>query len=401
MDVYLARQPIFNKKKEIFGYELLFRGGISNSFPNIDGNTASSNVLSNSFFSFGSDHITGGKKAFINFTEELLLKKIPLLFDKEILVVEILETVIPDEEVIKACQEIVDAGYQLALDDFVYGTHFDPLIKISGIIKIDVKSTQPDGIGELFKKLSSYPLKFLAEKVETYDEFEECLKLGFEYFQGYFFSKPQVLKESDISPGKLSYLQLLTQINSEDVDFSVVEDLISRDVSITYKLLRYINSAYYRRGKEISSLRQAIIILGEAGIRQFISVILMSSLKENKPHELMLTSVIRARFCELLSKNSDIKRQELFLLGLLSLLDAILDQSMESIMGKMPLSDSIKNALISGTGEMADFLTLVQSYETGDWTNLSIAANKIKMDNDKIPSLYWDSVLWADSIITD
>ncbi len=127
----------------------------------------------------------------------------------------------------------------------------------------------------------------------------------------------------------------------------------------------------------------------------------MSSLKENKPHELMLTSVIRARFCELLSKNSDIKRQELFLLGLLSLLDAILDQSMESIMGKMPLSDSIKNALISGTGEMADFLTLVQSYETGDWTNLSIAANKIKMDNDKIPSLYWDSVLWADSIITD
>ncbi len=248
MEVYLARQPIFHRNKDIFGYELLFRDGLFNAFPQIDGDTASSNVLSNSFFCMGIDQITGGKKAFINFTQELLLQKMPLLFPRDHLVVEILENVQSNRSLILACREIASAGYQLALDDFIYDPGLEPLIAMAGIIKIDIRLTPGDQAKEILNKLSAYPVKFLAEKVETYEEFEKYLEMGFDYFQGYFFSKPQVLKARDISPSKISLLQIMTEINRDEMQFSAVEKLISRDVSVSFKLLRYINSPYYSTG---------------------------------------------------------------------------------------------------------------------------------------------------------
>ncbi len=399
MEIYLARQPIFNRSKNIYGYELLFRNGFSNVFPDIDGNTASSKVLSNSFFCMGIEQITGGNKAFINFTQDLLLQKVPSLFPSKHLIIEILENIVPTEDLVLACREMSEAGYPLALDDFIDDPALEPLIAMAQIIKIDIRAQPMDSIPDVLDRLSCYPLKFLAEKVETYDEYEKCLKMGFDYFQGYFFSKPEMLKAHDISPARISLLQIMAEVNREEIAFNALETLISRDVSISFKLLRYINSAYFSRGQEISSIRQAILRLGEAGIRRFIPVVLMASFSDNKPDELIRASVIRGRFCELLCENTTtrLRSPELFTLGLFSLIDAIMDEPMTSIIEKLPFSTDIRKALISNTGEMARFLDVARAYETGDWAAVSAAAENIHIEGDRIPMLYWDAVVWTDA----
>ncbi|RLB16468.1 MAG: hypothetical protein DRG82_09010 [Deltaproteobacteria bacterium] len=400
MKIYVARQPIFKRNRKIYGYELLFRGGITNAFPDIDGDTATSKLLSNTFFTMGMDRVSAGKKAFINFTHDLLTRKYPLMFPKESVTVEILENVVADPEVVEACSEIAGKGYEIALDDFVYEEALEPLIKLSRIIKIDFLLSPMDEIAEYVEKLSPYGVKFLAEKVETHEVFQQALDMGFSYFQGYFFSKPQILQSRDVAPSKINLLQLMVETNKENMEFEDLEKIIIRDVSISYKLLRYINSAYFRRLREISSIRQAIVLLGQEGIRSFISLIIMAKLASNKPVELLRSSIIRARMCEMLGKGTraPVDASELFTLGLFSLIDAILDQDMEKLMEKLPLSDPIKMALIKHEGPLAHFLDLVKSYETANWESFSKAVSKVGIAEEKVPEYYLDAIGWADSV---
>ncbi|MCP4577535.1 MAG: HDOD domain-containing protein [Deltaproteobacteria bacterium] len=400
MEVYVARQPVLDKNKKTYGYELLFRDGMSNAFPDIGGDTATSKVLSNTFFSIGIEKITGGKKALINFTEDLLLKKLPLMFPPEKIMVEVLEDVEPGKEVINACKEIAEKGYEVALDDFFYKADLDPLIALARVIKIDFMATPMDEIRELVDKLAVYDVIFLAEKVETYEEFQQALDMGFEYFQGYFFSKPEILKGTDISSSKLSLLQIVAEANKADFNFEELEKLIQQDVSISYKLMRYINSAYFRRVQEISSIKHAILLLGEKEVRRFISLLGMANLAADKPDELICASIIRARLCELLGKecSSGVNESELFTLGLFSHIDAIMDDSIRNLMEKLPLSEGIKDALVNGEGQLADFLSLTSFYETGDWKGIREMAEKVGLEDEKIPELYMDAVGWADSL---
>ena len=401
MKVYVARQPIFKKNKKLYGYELLFRGGMSNVFPDIDGDTATSKLLSNSFLNIGIDQLTGGKMAFINFTQELLIKKIPMMFPVENMMVEILEDVSPNKEVVSACLDISGAGYAIALDDFVFKNELKPLIKMAHIIKIDFILSPIEEIRQLVNMLKGYKIKLLAEKIETYDEFEKALSMGFTYFQGYFFSKPEILSSKEITPSKITLLQIVGEANKKDCSFDKLEKLITRDVSISYKLLRYINSAFFRRACEISTIKHAIVLLGEKEIKRFISLVTTAELASDKPDELVRTSIIRARFCELLGINSrngtDIS--ELFLMGLFSLIDAMLDNTMENIMKSLPLSKNIKQALIEAKGNLVDYLRFVSYYETANWDQCSLINSKMRVDKDKIPEFYQDAVNWADSYI--
>jgi len=400
MKVYVARQPIFKRNSKIYGYELLFRGGLTNAFPDIDGDTATSKLLSNTFFTMGMERVSAGKKAFINFTQDLLVKKYPMMFPRDSVTVEILENVVPEPEVVGACSEIAEKGYEIALDDFIYEEALEPLIKLSRIIKIDFTITPMDKIAEYVEKLSAYHVKFLAEKVETHEVFQQAFEMGFSYFQGYFFSKPQVLESRDVAPSKINLMQLMVEANKEDMEFEDLEKIITRDVSISYKLLRYMNSAYFRRLQEISSIRQAIVLLGQQGIRSFISLIIMAKLASEKPVELLRTSIIRARMCELLGKGSrsPVDSSELFTLGLFSLIDAILDQEMEKLMEKLPLSEPIKRALINHDGHLSHFLAVVKSYEMGDWTAFAESVAKVGIGEEKIPEYYLDAIGWADSV---
>lgn len=400
MDIYVARQPIFDIKKCIFGYELLFRADMANFFPEIEGDSATSKLLSNSFFNIGIEKIAGSNLAFINFTQELLLRQLPLMFSQDRLVVEILENVQPERDVIEACQEIALNGYIIVLDDFFYKPSLEPLIEVADIIKIDVKATPLGEVGGLVKKMTERGVDLLAEKVETYDEFNKALEMGFRYFQGFFFSKPEVLRGKEISTPQMQLLEIMAEVNKEDFEFNRLEKMIVRDASISYKLMRLINSAYYKRAKEISSIRQAIVMIGEVGIRRFLSLISMVGLAGNKPDELIRVSLVRAKFCEFLGNHpgSSAESSELFTLGLFSLIDAIMDDSMENLMSQIPLSSNIKEVLISRTGDLSGYLSLVESYEKGDWGEIEEATNIIGIKQDDLPRQYMESLSWADSL---
>ena len=401
MEVFVARQPIFDRNMKIFGYELLFRDSMSNVFPEIDGDTATSKLLANSFFAIGMNHITRGKKAFVNFTQELLVKKVPLMFPADDIIVEILEDVEPEEHVVNACQEIARNGYKMALDDFFYRADLLPLIALAEVIKFDLRLTPLEQVAELLNKTAFNGISLLAEKVETHDEFQQALEMGFKYFQGYFFSKPQIIKGRDVPPSKMNLLQIITEINKEDFSFEELEKYIQRDVAASYKLMRYINSAFFRRLKEITSIKQALILLGEKQVKHFISIVAMAELASDKPEELIRTSIIRAKLCELLGKNRGIEEvSELFTLGLFSHIDAILGDTMENLMGSLPFSESIKQALVNNEGKLADYLRLATSYEMGDWDLCSETADKIGLTEENIPESYMEAVSWADSYET-
>ncbi len=400
MDIYVARQPIFNQEKKIFGYELLFRDSMQNVFSGVDGDTATSKVLSNSFLNIGIDNLIGKGVAFINFTKELLIDRLPELFPNEQLVVEVLEDVEPDDDVVNSCIELSKQGYTIALDDFFYYEDLEPLISVADIIKFDFRATPVDEIADIIFRLRGYNLKYLAEKVETHEEFAQALDMGFEYFQGYFFSKPEIVEGKDISPAQFNLLEMMAEVNKPDFEFSDVEKIIERDVSISYKLMRYINSAFYKRVNEISSINQAIVLLGEKGTRSFLSLVSMTQLSDDKPEELVKSSIIRAKFCELMANclESRENSSELFTIGLFSSIDAMLDDSMENIMEKLPLAENIKDALINRKGKLHDYLEIARSYERGDWEGFSELTGNIKVDESKLPACFMEAVNWADAI---
>ena len=400
MDIYVARQPIFDTKKCIFGYELLFRADMANFFPEIQGDSATSKLLSNSFFNIGIEKIAGSNLVFINFTQELLLKQLPLMFSQDRLVVEILEDVQPERDVIEACQEIALNGYIIVLDDFFYKPSLEPLIEVADIIKIDIKATPLEEVGDLVKKMTERGVDLLAEKVETHDKYNKALEMGFRYFQGFFFSKPEVLKGKEISTPQMQLLEIMAEVNKEDFEFNRLEKMIVRDASISYKLMRLINSAYFKRAKEISSIRQAIVMIGEVGIRRFLSLISMAGLAGNKPDELIKVSLVRAKFCELLGNHpgSSAETSELFTLGLFSLIDAIMDNSMENLMSQIPLSSNIKEVLISRTGFWREARAGACMYEKGDWGEIEETTNIMGIDEYDLPRQYMESLSWADSL---
>jgi EAL and modified HD-GYP domain-containing signal transduction protein len=398
MDVFVARQPIFNIHKKIYAYELLFRTGMDNVFPDLDGETATSSLLSSSFFTIGIEQISGGNRAFINFTEELLLKETPTMFPAGNIVVEVLEDVSPTPEVIDACKNLISKGYELALDDFVFSEEWRPLVAMAKVIKIDFRLTGMDEIKKIVETVTPYGCELLAEKIETYDEFRQAKDMGFIYFQGYFFAKPEILKNKDIPSSQITLLQLITEVNRTKFDMDKLEHLINQDVSVSFKLLKYLNSAFFYRVQPISSIRQAIAFLGERGIRQFVSLVVTSKLAENKPPELIRTSIIRARMLELISEELGMSNSsDYFMLGLFSLVDAMLDNSMDYLMEQLPLTEVVKDALCRHEGEMYPYLQGVELYESGRWETFDEIVGAIGMDGSKFPGFYIDAVGWADS----
>lgn len=397
MDVFVARQPIFNREKAIFAYELLFRNGDSNSFPDVDGDTATTSLLSSSFFTVGIDEITDNKRAFINFTDTLLKDGTPQLFSKDKIVVEILEDVVPTREILEACRKLKENGYQLALDDFVYSSDYKELLRICDIIKVDFRSMSPEGVEKLMVHMQGYSCKLLAEKIETYDDFNRAERLGFDYFQGYFFSKPEILKNKDLSSSQLTIMQLITQLNSKDFDRAALESILVQDVSVSYKLINYLNSPHFGRLQPVSSLREAISFLGDKDFRRFATLIATSKLSNDKPNELIRHSIIRARFLELTALELEENSSELFLLGLFSLVDAILDKKVKDILAKLPVSEKIHMALLEKKGPLYPFLRFIESYETGNWRAFEFVRRTIALEDSRIVELYIESVKWADS----
>jgi len=397
MDVYIARQPIFDAHKKIFAYELLFRQSQGLQLGQLSGDRATTSLLSTAFLTEGIEKVAGNRPCFINFTQNLLLQEIAPTFPKNKIIIEILEDVEAIPEVVTACRHLSELGYILALDDFVYEKNLLPLIELTNIIKIDYRLSTTDEIERMLYRLSRFSIRFLAEKIETYEEFEHARKLGFHYFQGYFFAKPESLKITEIASNKISLINLLTEINKAETTVDQLETIIETDVSISYKLLRYINSSFYHLLKEVDSIRQAIIYLGDQEIRRFVTLVIVSELAAEKPPELIRLSIIRARWCQLVAE--DCKQVtdsgEFFLLGLFSLIDAILDKPMQQVLEMLPLSDSIKEALSSKEGPYSPFLLVLLTYEKGQTKECLCNLRKIKAAPAKVYDHYLEAVQFS------
>jgi len=397
MESYIARQPIFDLNQNVYAYELLFRSSLENYFDHADVDQAASQTIVSGFMLHEIQKLTGGKKAFINVTRDVLLKDYMTLLPKDLTVVELLETIDPDEEVLMACQRLKRAGYLLALDDFVYDEDKQDHIKLADIIKVDFLATKGEERRALVERFSSMGIRFLAEKVETIEDFKEAVEMGYSYFQGYFFSKPIVLAKKDVPGFKLHYFRILQEIRSPELDFDKVEGIVKVDMSLCYKLLRYVNSPFFGLRNPISSIKQALVLLGEKEVKKWVSLLTLANMGEDKPEELVVLAVTRAKFCESLAPLVGMKAREsdFFLMGMFSLIDTILDQPLEAILEEVAISPDIKSALLGEKGTFRDVFEFVLSYEKGDWEINSVLGSKLKLQNHDILALYMNSIEWA------
>lgn len=391
MEVFVARQPIFDRKQKVFAYELLFRSGFEqNFFDNSDGDASSKQVLTNSFLSIGMDTMTNGKKAFVNFTRKLLLDQVASIFPKDLMVVEILEDIEPDDEMVSACKKLKDLGYLLVLDDFVFAPGYENLINLVDIIKVDFIQTQGTERGTVIHDVGASRIEYLAEKVETQEDFEQAVDLGYSYFQGYYFSKPQIIAGHDVPAHKLNYLQILNEINQPEVDFDELEKVFKQDLSLSYKLLNYMNSVHFGFKNKIRSIKHALSLLGIDESKKWLSLFALQIIGKDKSEELLSMSLIRANSCEMIAPLIGCKNRasELFLMGLFSMIDALLDQPLEGILAKLPLADDIKKALLGEKNQMGDVFELVVNYEKGDWVNFSEYAARLSVKETELIDIF-------------
>jgi len=400
--VFVARQPIFNTDKKVMAYELLFRSSLENMYDtSVALEDASASTISSSFNVIGMDKLTNNKKAFINLTKNLLVRGVPHLLPKGLVVVEILEDVQADDDVVLACQKLKDAGFILALDDFVYNDLQRPLIELADIIKIDFLLTTGDERQNIIDQINNPDIRFLAEKVETFEDYQQALDLGYSYFQGYFFSKPFIVQGRDIPVSKLNFMRLIREVNRPELGFEKLEQIIKHDLSLSYKLLRLINSSFFGFSSKVESIRHALVLLGEKEIRKWSSLLALNELAYDKPEELVNVSVIRARFCESLSEKYKLKMlpSDCFLLGMFSLIDALVDKPMQDILTELPIAKELKDALLGEPNIFHDLLLLVVSYEKGFWEELPVHARKLSIRQEDLPEMYMDAVTWSHKML--
>ena len=398
-NTYVARQTIVGAKRNTVGYELLFRDGTENAYPNIPLDEATSRLIVENHLDLGIDKLVGNYKAFINFSEKSLLERFPLVFNKSNVVVEILESVRPSDEVVSVCRDLVEGGYALALDDHDFNDKWDHVPELIEIIKVDITNFDKDELARRIDSIGISGKTLIAERVETHEQFAYCKEMGFDCFQGYFFSKPEILQKKKMPSNKMITMELLSESTKEPMQFSSISEIISRDVGLSVKLLKFINSAAFGV-KGITSLNHALTYLGEAEVKKFISLVAMAAIGDDKPAALLSLAAVRARFCELLSR--ELGQTELsgsaFLCGLFSLIEAVMNDTMESIFLKLPIDSSIKEALRGAeNSEAGNLLKLVLAYEQGEWMRASEISSSLKIKESVVGNSYREAICWARS----
>jgi c-di-GMP-related signal transduction protein len=395
---YIARQPIFDQRMKVVAYELLFRASARNVFEFRE--NASSSVIVDATMLFDLQTLTGPAKAFVNADESALVRGAPKLLPKDRIVIEILETVLPTPDVVKACKELTEIGYVLALDDFLDQPKWQPLFDLATYLKIDFRASDCDARRIVADRYRGR-IQLLAEKVETQEELTSARSFGFTLFQGFFFAKPVVLEGREIPSNKLVYVRLLEAISTPELSVDKIESILKQEPSLIYKLLRYLNSPLLALRTEIHEIRDAVQLLGETEFRRWVSIVAVVAMSGNKPHELIRTALTRGYYCEEISKHIHMasKSSDLFLMGLLSVTDAMLDRPIHEILSYLPVSAEVRQALCGGANEFRDVYITMLSYERADWPALSSAASRLNCPEDRIPLCYLAAVERANSIV--
>lgn len=400
-EVYVARQPIFDRRRQAVAYELLYRSGRADRYDASSGNSATAQVIVNTFMAIGINHVTGGRRAFINFTKDLLLSHYVSVLPRDLVVIEVLESIDPVHEVIAACRELKHLGYRLALDDFVLVTEeYRPLLHLADIIKVDFQGATERVLAELPAALRPHGVKLLAEKVETDAQYVQAIRWGYEYFQGYFFSRPVLVKGQDIPGFKANYLRVLQEVNRDEMDFDRLEEVVKADLSLSVKLLRYVNSAAFVWRSRIESLSQALVALGEREFRKWVSLVCLTSMGEDKPRELLIQSSVRAYFCEALAKAAGhaTRASDWFMVGLLSHLEAVIGRPLPLVLDSIPIHDDVRAALLDGRGPMADGLHALMAFELTDWEGLAEILHRLGIPLRVVSDTYHNAIAKTDQL---
>ncbi len=400
MNRFTARQPIFDISGNVFAYELLYREGQENRFPvGMNSTQATSQILVNTFLDANIEKIANNKPVFINFDEKSLKENFVSAAPSNRVILEILETVSPSLEMLNIIKKLHAEGYRLAMDDFIYSPEWDKFLPYIAYIKIDIQDQSLDKVALLMDKLKSHGAKLLAEKVETYEEYSEAKRLGFSFFQGYYFCTPKVIKSSGLSVEEGKLMQVYVEVMNPDMCFERLNKYFQLNVSLSVKLLRYVNNTNtFKVKREITSIKQAIIMMGGELLKRFVCILITSELNNNKPAELVKVSTYRARFCEQLTKKTVFAEHSdrAFLVGLFSSVDALLDVKMETIMNSMPLDRDIKLALTQNVGLLSTILNVIRHFEKGQWSEIDSIVEQLNLNESLIRSIYEDAVLWAD-----
>ncbi|WP_160672905.1 HDOD domain-containing protein [Clostridium sp. C8-1-8] len=398
MEIFIARQPIFNRNKRVFGYELLYRNSNVNKFANIDGDIATRKLLSNAAV-LELDKITEGKKAFINFTQNTLIEELPTLLPKETVVVEILEDVELTDDVITACKKLKNKGYTIAVDDFANDRDITPLIGMLDIVKVDFSLTTEEQQKEICSTFKKLGIKVLAEKVENSIDFEKALDVGYDYFQGFFFSKPKIISGKHSPVASTSFVIFMRELKKSDVSLESLEQFIISDASLSYKLIKYINSAHFGIPNRIKSVRQAITLLGIKELEKWVILLSFNLFTDPDYEELSKNAMVRAHFCEALCEAmGNSVSASAFMVGLFSHLDVVLSTDMETLLEELPVDEEIKRALIKKDNFLYEILDISISYESMDVDKLMIFTEKHNIAIEKLSNIYIDSLEWVGSM---
>ena len=392
-DVFVGRQPILGPNLKTIGYEVLYRNCEVDQANFVDDSAATATVLLNTYLDIGLEHVVGSHLAFLNIPQQFLLEKYCEALPKNRVVLEILESVEPTPRVLEALTALSKQGYTLALDDFAFHERYHQFLELADIVKVDVLGKTENQLREEVRQLRDYRVRLLAEKVESQEMFTFCKQLGFFYFQGYFFYRPDIIKGREIPANRIALLELLGKIQDPQIPFRSLVEHIRNDLSLSYKVLRYVNSAYVGLPRRVDSIDHAACMVGIDRIRTWATLIIMASGKE-QPIEILIMALVRAKMCEFLAiKLGTATPEKYFTMGLISVLEALYETPMELILEKLPLPDDIREALLNSTGQMGIVLKSVKAYEQGEWMELKA----LHLNPSTIRELYLQAIDWANT----
>jgi c-di-GMP-related signal transduction protein len=402
MKVFVARQPIFDTRQKVVAYELLFRSGLENAFPvGVDSDFASSRVINDSVMVFGFQALASGRKVYVNVTQKVLNDSLYSVLPVRQSVIELLETVKPDATNVAACRELKRAGYELALDDYVDSPEMEPLVALADVIKIDFLATTPPQRKAMRDRFKRRRVALLAEKVENQEQFREARDAGYSYFQGYFFQRPEIVSREEIPPFKLTHLDFLRELQQPDLNFERIEQVIKRDVSLAVKLLRYLNSASFYWRSRVTSLKHAMVLLGERAFRKWASLITIVGISNDRPPELVTSCLVRAHFAEALCRATGRGDLELdaFLVGMLSAIDALVGRPSKEILDEISVSPEVSAAVLGSETPLGKLRALVMAYEAGNWAETTAMASALRISEEILPDIYQQSIKWAKHLL--
>lgn len=390
MDVFMARQPIFNSDNEVYAYELLYRSnGHENCYNGVSGDESTADVC-NAFFGLDIRQIIGNSRAFINFTGNLLKRGIPKMISPEILVVEVLENQMMDEQILDACRDLKERGYMLALDDFEYSSAYDELFQLGDLVKIDFRT--PMKSIEETAYVCRYSNKImLAEKVESREEFEYAKKLGCTFMQGFYFSKPMIMSGNSIQPLPVNLMEVMQLMAQPEPEIDEIVEVLSRDSAICQRILRLINSVYFGVSNKVSSINQAVLILGLDYLREWVYLMGMQRITHNENVEALRMSLLMAKFCRRLAQlipEAKGNAESFYLMGLLSMVVFSGDRFLAQVLDEFPLTNDIKKGLLRRGGTYSDVFEMALNYIKGNWDAYEEIAGHYCIDNNTISDIF-------------